>query len=400
MTISEITKIPEIENGFPKPRNYANIKIDISNRGIQIPLIISTKNELICGYTRYQIAQELGIENIPVSEPIEFASLNEMKCYAIKDNDLRRQMSDLERYEYVIKPLLEMEQEEAEQREKAGVKIEPKTQDASWVGKSVDIVGAQIGWSGDKVQRIKIIAENTIPEAKELFIDNEITQKDALLLAKEAPDIQQQIVEKVHAGKSIKSAINESNDKDIETPPLPEGKFDVIYADPPWKYDNTIRSWGPAELHYPTIPLEDICNYKDKNGMPITGKFTDNAVLFLWVTNPFLQDAFKVVESWGFKYKTNMVWIKRNLKRPGSGFYVRGRHELLFICTKGSFVPDQEGKEPIGSVIDADLNEHSAKPEVVYEIIEAMYPDGKYLELFLRGKPRKGWTGHGYEATT
>jgi N6-adenosine-specific RNA methylase IME4 len=124
----------------------------------------------------------------------------------------------------------------------------------------------------------------------------------------------------------------------------------------------------------------------------------NNAVLFLWATNPFLADALKVVEAWGFEYKTNIVWIKTNLKRPGSGFYIRGRHELLFICTRGSFVPDQNGKEPIGSVVEAPVEEHSKKPDIFYDTIERMYPSCKYLELFARGEPHnEHWTVWGLE---
>jgi N6-adenosine-specific RNA methylase IME4 len=173
-----------------------------------------------------------------------------------------------------------------------------------------------------------------------------------------------------------------------DIPPLPAGIFNVIYADPPWRYENILPEWGPAQLHYPTLTLERLCALE----IPATS----DAVLFLWVTNPFLRSALELVDAWGFEYKTNMVWVKTHLKYPGSGFYVRGRHELLFICTKGSFVPDQTGKEPIGSVIEAPVGEHSQKPVVVYDIIEKMYPQGQYLELFARNR-RKGWKSWGNE---
>lgn len=173
----------------------------------------------------------------------------------------------------------------------------------------------------------------------------------------------------------------------IVTPPLPVGVFDVIYADPPWQYDNQIESWGPTSLHYPTMPLHEIKAMALENKVPSA----EHATLFLWSTNPFLEDALEVVQEWGFEYKTNIVWVKRHLTRPGSGFYVRGRHELLFICTKGNHVPDQRGKEPIGSVLEADVEEHSQKPEAVYQIIESLYPNAKRLELFAR-RERPGWT--------
>jgi len=189
--------------------------------------------------------------------------------------------------------------------------------------------------------------------------------------------------------------------------PLPEGVYNVIYADPPWQYGNQIESWGPTTgrqqiMHYAGLPLEIITYYTDKNGKEIKDCFAENAVLFLWATNPFLKDGLQVVSNWGFEYKTNIVWVKTNIKRPGSGFWVRGRHELLFIAARGAFLPNQEGKSPIGSVVDwpdtllADQQEHSRKPVEVYSLIETMYPEGKYLELFARNI-RQGWESWGDE---
>jgi len=172
-----------------------------------------------------------------------------------------------------------------------------------------------------------------------------------------------------------------------KTPPLPAGIYNVIYADPPWQYDNS-GVIASAETHYKTLSIAELC--------AINIPSANNAVLFMWVTNPFLQDAFEVVESWDFEYKTNIVWIKTELQKPGIGFYVRGRHELLFICTKGNFVPDMVGKEPISSILESPVREHSQKPECVYGIIETMYPNCKYLELFARAK-RDNWISWGLE---
>lgn len=170
---------------------------------------------------------------------------------------------------------------------------------------------------------------------------------------------------------------------------LPEGTFNVILADPPWEYDNRIQKWGPAELHYPTMSVEDICDLIE------IFEVADNAVLFLWATNPILLSAFYVIDAWGFDYKTNIVWVKTDLKRPGSGWYVRGRHELCLIATRGSFTPlDENISPPIGSVITAPVGEHSEKPDELYEIAERLYPECSYLELFAR-KNREGWTSWG-----
>lgn len=173
----------------------------------------------------------------------------------------------------------------------------------------------------------------------------------------------------------------------------PDGVFQVLYADPPWQYNNTGVS-GAANNHYPTMPLVDIMSLLKDQAIHLA----PNGALFMWVTNPFLRDAFAVVDAWGFDYKTNIVWIKTDLQKTGMGFYVRGVHELLFICTRGSFTPlDKHISPPISSVIHAPIQVHSRKPDEVYEIIERLYPNTTRLELFARNKNRAGWEFWGNE---
>jgi len=169
----------------------------------------------------------------------------------------------------------------------------------------------------------------------------------------------------------------------------PTGKYRVIYADPPWSYGNTMPE-GTTEQrdHYPVMSLADIC------AEPVKNQYAeDNAVLFLWVTSPILEESFQVIEAWGFKYKASFVWdkIKHNM-----GHYNSVRHELLLIATRGSCQPDQ--RKLFDSVVSIERQEHSRKPEFFYEIIETLYPIGKRLEMYRRGAPRAGWDAYGYEA--
>lgn len=174
---------------------------------------------------------------------------------------------------------------------------------------------------------------------------------------------------------------------------LPEGIYNVLYADPPWEYDNTGLN-GAAEHHYDTMSIDDI--YAQLSRLPKV-RITDNAVLFMWVTNPLLVEGLECIERWGFEYKTQLVWIKTELQKPGVGWYVRGRHELLLIATRGSFTPLNEHiSPPIGSVLEAPIREHSRKPDEVYTIIERLYPDCQYIELFAR-HTREGWAAWGNE---
>lgn len=176
----------------------------------------------------------------------------------------------------------------------------------------------------------------------------------------------------------------------IETPALPLGTYNVIYADPPWEYRNSGLN-GAAERHYPTMPLEQICDLLTDIRLEVD----DNATLFLWATSPMLRDALTVMESWGFDYKACMVWTKDKATYGKLGFYLRTQHELLLIGTRGQFIPETM---PV-SVITAPRGEHSAKPEAFREIVEQMYPRQRFIELFARNATtREGWTFWGNEA--
>lgn len=172
-----------------------------------------------------------------------------------------------------------------------------------------------------------------------------------------------------------------------ETPLLPDGKYKIIYADPPWQYgDKLIDGYGAAEHHYPPMSIEELC------ALPIKERISNNSVLFLWVTSPILKECFDVIEAWGFEYKTSFIWdkVKHNF-----GHYNSVRHEFLLVCTKGSCLP--ENKKLFDSVISIERTEkHSQKPKEFRDMINQLYPTGKRLELFAREKP-KGWDVYGNE---
>jgi N6-adenosine-specific RNA methylase IME4 len=165
-----------------------------------------------------------------------------------------------------------------------------------------------------------------------------------------------------------------------------QDKFCVILADPPWQVP------GPPdrtpENHYETMPLEEIFKFDVPSA--------EDCVLFLWAPNCLTADATKVMEYWGFDYKTNLVWVKTTGK-PGLGFYARNRHELLHVGVRGD-LPAPLSEARFDSVIMAPRGEHSAKPVEVYDRIDAMYPGLPKVELFARGLEREGWTGWGDQA--
>jgi N6-adenosine-specific RNA methylase IME4 len=156
-------------------------------------------------------------------------------------------------------------------------------------------------------------------------------------------------------------------------------KYRVIYADPPWSYNDKQDTGmlGGAVKHYTTMPLDDIC------ALPVPA--ADNAVLFIWVTSPLLEDSFKVINAWGFKYKSSFVWDK---VAHNMGHYNSVRHEFLLIATKGSCTPDV--KKLYDSVVSIERTEHSRKPKEFREMIDTLYPVGERLEMFAREAP-EGW---------
>lgn len=165
---------------------------------------------------------------------------------------------------------------------------------------------------------------------------------------------------------------------------LPDGKYEVIYADPPWEYGNSLPSYVTTpDNYYPSMSLAKICT------MPIREITAPNAVLFLWVTSPLLREAFDVIDAWGFDYKTSFIWdkVKHNM-----GHYSSVRHEILLLCIKGSF--PIKIKKLFDSVYSEERTEHSKKPEYYYEMIETLYPETSRIELFARNK-RQGWENYG-----
>lgn len=170
-------------------------------------------------------------------------------------------------------------------------------------------------------------------------------------------------------------------------PDLPIGKFRVIYADPPWKYSNSMPEYFSEQAnHYQLMSIDEIA------AMDIKSLAEDNAVLFLWVTSPILRESFKVIDAWGFEYKSSFVWdkIKHNM-----GHYNSVRHEFLLICTRGSCTPDNI--KLFDSVQSIERTEHSEKPEFFREIIDTLYTHGRKIELFARKKV-EGWEAFGNES--
>jgi len=165
---------------------------------------------------------------------------------------------------------------------------------------------------------------------------------------------------------------------------LPEGIYNIIYADPPWQYDFAETDNRKIENHYPTMTVEELC----KMAIP---KTAENALLLMWATAPKLREALQVITAWEFQYKTHSVWDKEII---GMGYWFRGQHELLIVATKGKFQPP-DTEHRLASVFKEQRTKHSRKPDFYYDWIESAF-EGNKIELFARNK-RKGWEIWGNE---
>jgi len=174
--------------------------------------------------------------------------------------------------------------------------------------------------------------------------------------------------------------------------PFPNKRYQIIYADPPWRYDFSKDNADKIEVHYPTMSLKEICSLQ----IPAD----NNAVLYLWATVPKLIEALEVMKHWEFTYKTNMVWDKNWI---GMGYWFRGQHELLLVGTKGIFSPPNGNR--VRSVLREKRTNHSKKPEIIRHWINLWYPNYSKIELFARppkdrlfeDESYKGWDVWGNE---
>ena len=175
-------------------------------------------------------------------------------------------------------------------------------------------------------------------------------------------------------------------------------KFKTILADPPWRFQNRTGKMAPEHKRlsrYSTLELNDIKN------LPISKFAEEKSHLYLWVPNALLIDGLAVMEAWGFRYKSNLIWEKvRKDGEPdgrGVGFYFRNVTEILLFGIKGEKFRTLDPARSQVNLIRSMKREHSRKPDEFIPLIESCSP-GPYIELFARGV-RENWVMWGNQAT-
>ncbi len=246
------------------------------------------------------------------------------------------------------------------------------------------------------------IAKNIPKSIRDAIRDTPVANRkeDLLALARLPKATQSKVAKKItdNSAKTVKEALRqvtkEQRIKDLDgggetciladlTTLIKRGhKFRTIYADPPWQYGNQATR-SSTDNHYETMLVEEIA------ALPIAELADEDAHLHLWTTNAFLFDCKRIMEAWGFEYKSVFVWCKPQM---GIGNYWRVSHEFLLLGTRGSAPFMDRGQM---SWAEIDRTQHSAKPEAVRKMVEKVSP-GPRLELFGRGVA-DGWTVWGNE---
>ncbi len=173
--------------------------------------------------------------------------------------------------------------------------------------------------------------------------------------------------------------------------------FGTILADPPWQFQNRTGKVAPEHKRlnrYGTMTLDEICD------LPVGQISADPSHLYLWVPNALLPEGMRVMEAWGFRYISNIVWHK--IRKDGGsdgrgvGFYFRNVTELLLFGVRGKNARTLDPGRSQVNMIQSRKREHSRKPDEQYKIIEEC-SWGPRLEMFSRGT-RRGWTTCGNQA--
>lgn len=342
----------------------AELAKDIKERGVDIPGILLPDGTLLDGRNRRLACEQAGVEM-----RWEIYTGNDVTAKVVSRNLRHRHLGAGQRAMIGVDLLPMLEAEAALRKSHPGneharshVADLPHVKESQQRGPLArDEAAVIVSSSGRAIAQAKRVKA----KAPELA-----AQVAAGTLALNAAEQQVRVIERVAAADERSAA---------GPPPMDTlTKHKVIYADPPWRYEFSATDSRRIENHYPTMALEDICALE----VPAA----DDAVLYMWATSPKLANAMKVIESWGFKYTTSMVWVKPSL---GMGFYARIRHEMLLIATRGNPGTPEPSVRP-DSVIEAPRGAHSVKP-LLHDQLDAWWPSVTKVELFARQPVDSPW---------
>ena len=378
----------EIKEEFKKlipaltAEEFKQLEENILKDGIRDPLVL-WNGYLIDGHNRYQIAFKHGLEYKTIDK--EFEDESQVKEWMINNQFGRRNLSNYQRSVLALELESVFSKRAKEQQVRKPEFVLPMLAEQKPIDTRKELAKVANVSHGtlDKVKKIQAVAT---PEVKAQLSTGEVSINQVYQDIKKDEKKEIQIEKKKQYEERIETVSNNEFKVDIFNT---QNKFRVIYADPAWSYNDKQDTFqlGGAAKHYDTMSVLEICS------LPVNEISEKDSVLFLWVTSPLLEDAFTVIKSWGFKYKTSFVWdkIKHNM-----GHYNSVRHEFLLIATKGSCTPDNKTLYDSVQAIERN-NNHSEKPIEFLNIIDDIYNYGNKLEMFCRNIKKDKWFGWGNE---
>lgn len=361
---------------------YAELLADIKANGQREPITLCD-GLLLDGRNRHRACIDLKI--VPITRNFE----GDPWAFAWSLNGNRRDLADVQRALIKIACNEGSEQwnkkhnaikEEGNRKRSEAAKIQPRAADGKMEAKPIVDHNEPLPASLPDSKKTHASREARAVEAN---VSSSTMQRAEYIATR--PELAKKVIAgDIKPAEAIRQIKRERIEKEV---PEPTGKYRVIYADPPWSYGNSMPDYATDQRdHYPVMAMSDIC------ALPVREWAEEDAVLFLWVTSPILEESFQVIRAWGFKYKASFVWDK---VLHNMGHYNSVRHEFLLVCTRGSCQPDV--RKLFDSVQSIERTEHSKKPEEFYDIIETIYPNGERLEMFAR-QPRKGWKAYGNQS--
>jgi len=383
-------RIHAVAEIFPRmgEAEFVALKNDIAEHGVREPLWI-WRGQIIEGRHRAQACEELGI--VPAVREYD-GDESGLVGFVVSLNLHRRHLDESQRA-MVAGKLANLRDG---QRADLAASIDAPSITQSQAAELLNV-------SRPSVQRAREVLDHGAPELVAAVERGEVSVSAAATIADAPKEEQAEIVargerEILEAAKAIRTKKAEERraervEKIVEISKgnAPLGKvaelYPVIYADPPWRYEYIETESRAIENQYPTMALDEI------KALDLDAIALDDCVLFMWATSPKLAEAFEVLASWGFEYRTCAVWDKQKI---GMGYYFRQQHELLLVAVRGQPLTPAPANRP-SSVLSFPRGVHSAKPVEVYELIEAMYPELPKLEMFCRS-PREGWGAWGNQA--
>jgi len=355
--------IDQIQVGFRYRKDLGDLRIlaqSIGDVGLLHPVVVTPEGRLIAGQRRLEACRLLDWTEVPVT----VVDLYQAARGEAHENFVRKDLlpSEIVALKRAIEPM-----ERREARERQGSRA-----DLCHPATVAECQRAYPGDARDNIARYLGVGRTTIERA-EAVVD----------AAEDEPEEYGHLVEQMDRSGKVAGAyrrlevLRQAKELDAAPPALPTGPFQVIVADPPWRYESG------NSLPYPTMDIEEI------KAIPVAEIADENAILWLWTTNAHLRVAFDVVEAWGFEYRTLLTWVK---DRMGTGEWLRGQTEHCMLAIRGKPV-FLRGSH--ATALEAARREHSRKPEEFYALVEATCPGSK-VELFCRQR-RSEWQAYGNE---